>query len=129
MNMNRTGALNRKAMRGIRQGFLAEQRLGHEIAVALELVDDQFVLPLDRQIDPRLAGMDVEMPRPEAVAAVRLDLSHVREEPVLESVDMQRTGVLRFAAFGIIAARDDDHAPVARRRPDLMEVDALVQVV
>src|SRR5580704_5276162 len=102
MNMNRTGALNRKAMRGIRQGFLGKQRLGHEIAVALELVDDELVLPLDRQIDPRLPRMDVEMPRPEAVAAVRLDLSHVRQHAVLESVDMQRTGVLRFAAFRIV---------------------------
>ena len=42
---------------------------------------------------------------------------------------MQRTGVLRFVAFGIVAARDDDHGLVARRRPDLMEEDALLQIV
>src|SRR6516164_1994058 len=74
MNVNGTGTLNRKAMRGICQGFLGEQRLGYEIAVRLELVDDELVLPLDRQIDPRLGRMDVEVSRPEAVTTIRLDL-------------------------------------------------------
>src|SRR5580692_7169466 len=89
MNVNRSGALNRDAMVRIGQGFLGEQRLGVEIAVRLELVDDELALPFDRQIDPRLSRMEVEVPRPEAIAAVRLDLSQVRQHAVVETVNMQ----------------------------------------
>src|SRR6202042_3858181 len=109
--------------------FLGEQRLWIEIAVRLELVHDELALPFDRQIDPRLGRMEVEVPRPESVAAVRLNLSQVRQHAVVETVNMQRTGVFRLAAFGIVAARDDQHGLVARRRPDLMEVNTLLQIV
>ena len=42
---------------------------------------------------------------------------------------MQRTGVLRLVAFGVVAARDDDYSLIVRRRPDLMKVDALLKIV
>src|SRR5580704_341085 len=91
MNVNRSGALNRDAMVRIAQSLLGEQRLGIKIAVRLELVDDELALPFDRQIDPRLGRMEVEMPRSEAVAAVRLDFSQVRQHAVVETANMQRT--------------------------------------
>src|SRR5580704_8881262 len=129
VNVNRSGALNRDAMVRIAQGFLGEQRLGVEIAVRLELVDDELALPFDRQIDPRLGRMEVEVPRSKSIAAVRLDLSQVRQYAVIETIYMQRTGIFRLAAFGIVAARDHQHGLVVRCRPDLMEVDALLQIV
>src|SRR5580704_12582199 len=42
---------------------------------------------------------------------------------------MQRTGIFRLAAIGIVATRDDEHGLVARCRPDLMEVDTVLQIV
>src|SRR5579862_4919032 len=73
--------------------------------------------------------MEIEVPRPEAVATIWLDLSQIRQHAVLEAVDMQRTGVFGLVCFAVLSACHDDDGLVARRRADLMKVDALLQIV
>jgi len=66
----------------------------------LQLVDVKLVLPLDRDIDPRLKGMEVEMTRAEAKPASRRDRSQARERAALECEELERAGILGLALSG-----------------------------
>ena len=48
--------------------------------------------------------MEIEMARPEAVAAIRRDRSPVGELAVLEGEHLERARILRLAAGRIVAA-------------------------
>src|SRR5262245_6652390 len=68
--------------------------------------------------------MNVEVPASKPVAAVRRNLAFVRENTVLEIVDMERAWVFRLGSVRIVAARDDQHSLVGGSCHDLMEIDA-----
>src|SRR5258706_2670447 len=72
--------------------------------------------------------MNVEVPRTVAISAVRCDLPNAREPAVLECVTRQRPRVFRLSPLRIIAARDDQDGFVQWGRPDLMEIDSLLQI-
>src|SRR5437016_12390388 len=102
--------------------FPAERgRRGEGVAVEPEHVE--LVLALERHVDPRLRRMEIEMPRPEAVAAVGRDRDAVRQQPVFVAEYFQGTRILWLAAGRIVAARDEDRQPVVRRDPHLVAVD------
>src|SRR5204862_7520179 len=80
----------------------------------------------DGHVDPRPRRMEIEMPRPEAVAAVGRDRDAVRQQPVFVAEYLQGTRILWLAAGRIVAARDEDRQPVVRRDPYLVAVDSCV---
>jgi hypothetical protein len=73
--------------------------------------------------------MDVEVPSAKTVTTVRRNLAHMRQYAVLEIVDVERAWVFGLGPLGIVAASYDEHGPIAGRCPDLMEVDALLEIV
>src|SRR5260370_29645759 len=73
--------------------------------------------------------MDVEVPSAKTVTAIRRNLAHVREHALLETVDVERARVFGLGPLRIVAARDDEHGLVAGRHSNLMEVDALLEIV
>src|SRR5439155_27043438 len=125
MDVNRTGALDAELAGGVRQGGLREQRLRRNISIRHHLVDNQLILTFDRQVDPGLRGMNVQVPATETVTTVRRNLAPMREHAVLEIVDVERARIFWVGPLWIVAARTDEHGLVGGRRPDLMEVDAL----
>src|SRR5260370_17589065 len=79
MHVNRPRALRRFDVGGIGQGILDEDRVAAEGTVRLQLLCVELVLPLDRNVDPGLRGMEIEMPRPEAEPGSRRDRSQIRQ--------------------------------------------------
>src|SRR5262249_61091700 len=73
--------------------------------------------------------MDVEVPSAKAVTTIRRDLANVRQHTLLEIVDVERPWIFGLRPLRIIAACYDEHGLIARRRPNLMEVDALLKIV
>ena len=71
--------------------------------------------------------MEIEMARPEAVAAVRRNRSPVGELAVLEAEYLQRAGILRLAAGRIVAAGDQNGRIVRGRGANLVREDAAVE--
>src|SRR5262249_69400 len=104
MHVDRAGALRGLDVDRVGQRLLDEQRLMARRAGAIELVDVKLVLPLDRDVDPWLARMEVEMARPETEPVARRDRGEVRERAVLEAKHLERAGILRLGAGGIVAA-------------------------
>src|SRR5262249_56648860 len=100
------GALRRLDARGSGEGALHEQR--RERAVVLEPVDMQLVLPLDRDVDPGLARVEIEMARAEAEPVAGRDRGEVREHAVLEAEELEGTRILRLAGGRVVAARHHD---------------------
>src|SRR6516164_3416504 len=90
MHVDRARALRRFDVGGVGQGVLDEDRVAAEGAVRLQLVGIELVLPLDRDIDPGLRGMEIEMPRPEAEPGSRRDRSQIRQRTALESEELER---------------------------------------
>src|SRR6266852_8032620 len=98
MDVNRTGALDWELVGGVRQGGLGEQRIRDKIPIGSERINDELILPFDRDKDQRLCRMNVEMARAEAIAAVRRHLALVRQHAVAEAVNVERTRILRLVA-------------------------------
>src|SRR5580692_1049451 len=73
--------------------------------------------------------MDVKVPSAETVTTIRRNLAYVRQHSVLEIVDVERARIFGLSALGIVTARYDEHCLVARCRSNLMEVDALLEIV
>src|SRR5262249_29660801 len=113
----------------VSQGVLDEHRIALERAVRSKLVDIEFVLPLDRHKDPWLRGMEIEMPRSEAVSGSRRDRGKVAQRAAIECKDLERAGIFRLAVGGVVAACDQDCGAVSRRRADLMPIDAGIELV
>jgi hypothetical protein len=88
----------------------------------------ELVLPLERDVDPWLAGMKIEMPRAEAIAAAGGDRPRVGQDPVIEPEQFQRARVLGPAARGVIAARDENGKPVVGRAAYLVRENAEVEI-
>src|SRR6516165_5640395 len=128
MHVDRARALRRFDVGGVGQGVLDEDRVAAEGAVRLQLVGIELVLPLDRDIDPRLRRVEIEMPRPEAEPSPGRNRRQVRQRAALESEELERARILGFAAGGVVAARDQDRGLVSRRRADLMPVDAGIEL-
>src|SRR5262245_17928782 len=124
MDVDRAGALRRLDVDGIGERLLDERRVAAERAVRRQPVDIELVLPLDRDEHPRLARVEIEMPRPEAEPAAGRDRGEVGQRAVLEAVDLERAGILGLAAGGVVAARDQDRGAVSRCGKDLVRVDA-----
>src|SRR5262245_18427267 len=123
MDVDCSRALTRFDIGGVGQALLHEQRTAAQHAVGLKLVGIEVVLPLDRDIDPRLARMKIEMARPEAQAARGCHRSEVLQRAVLECEELERARVFGFSIGGVVAARDQDRRVVVSRRADLMRVD------
>src|SRR5215207_2573450 len=68
--------------------------------------------------------MEIEMARPEPVAAVRRDRDLVAELPVAIVEDFQRTRFLGFALGRVVAARDQDDLAAVEADANLMAVNA-----
>src|SRR5262249_8660841 len=83
MRVKRARRLARADVVRLRQRLFHEQRLRIERAV-LQAVDIELIFPLARHVHERQAGMELEVPRPEAIAAVRGDRRAVGELAVLE---------------------------------------------
>src|SRR5207244_8192839 len=66
VDMDWTSALLRPRIAGVGEGILNEQRVALDAAIRVQLVDAEFVLALDRNKDPRLCRVKIEVPRPEA---------------------------------------------------------------
>src|SRR5215813_9937821 len=128
MHVDRARALRRFDIGGVGQGVLDEDRVAAEGAVRLQLIGIELVLPLDRDIDPRLGGVEIEMPRPEAEPSPGRNRCEVRQRAALEFEELERAGILGFAAGGVVAARDQDRSLVSRCRADLMPVDAGIKL-
>src|SRR5262245_18806046 len=122
MDVDRSCALARFDVEGIRQRVLHEERLATQHAVGLKLVGIEFVLSLDRNIDPRLTRVKIEMPRSEAQTARRRDRSEVCQRAVLECEELEGARVFGLSVDGVVAARDQDGRVVARRGAGLMGV-------
>src|SRR5207244_11520243 len=103
VHMNRSSELAGPDIARFGQSILAEDWLRIE-AVVLQLEDIELVLALERDVHPGLRRMKVEMSRSEAVAAPRSDRRPVRELAVLETENLERTGIFGFAGSGIVAA-------------------------
>src|SRR6516225_2940882 len=73
--------------------------------------------------------MEIEMPRPKAEPGSGRDRSQVRQRAALEFEELEHAGILRLAAHGVVAARDQDRGLVSWRRADLMPVDAGIALV
>jgi len=68
------------------------------------------------------------MPRPETEPVAGRDRSEIGQDAVIEAEGLDRAGIFGLAVAGIIAARDQDRGAVVGREPDLMGVDAGVEV-
>ncbi len=68
--------------------------------------------------------MKIEVARPEAEPVAGRDRRNVAQRSVLEAIDLERAGILGAAGRGVVAARDEESGPVARRREHLVAVDA-----
>src|SRR2546425_689187 len=75
----------------IGERFLHEHRLARKPGCGLSPVDIEFVLALDRHIDPRLRRMKVEMAWPKLHSVPRLDRREIRQHGALETVGLDRT--------------------------------------
>src|SRR4029079_6166566 len=95
-----------------------------ELAVGLELIDVELVLPLDRHVDPWLGRVKIEMPRAEAEPVSGRDRGEVGQRAVLECVEVERAGMFRLAAGGIVAPAHQDRRLVSRRGAELVSIDA-----
>ena len=96
-------------------------------ATARRLVEGEHVepvLPLQRDIDPGLCRVEIEMARPEPVAAIRRDRHLVGQLPVAVVEHLQRARLLGLAAGRVVAARDQDDLAVVEPHPHLVAVDA-----
>src|SRR5262245_65035551 len=98
MHVDRARALRRLDVGGVGQGVLDEDRVAPEGAIRLQLVGIEFVLPLDRDINPRLRRMEIEMPRPEAEPGSGRNRREVRQRAARESEELERAGILGLAA-------------------------------
>src|SRR6266699_527540 len=97
MHVDRARALRRFDIGGVGQGVLDEDRVAVEGAIRLQLVGIELVLPLDRDIDPRLRRVEIEMPRPEAEPRPGRNRREVRQRAALESEELERAGILGLA--------------------------------
>src|SRR5580704_15039368 len=103
MQMDRAGALLEFGL-GIGERRLHEQRIAGEAGRGIEPIDIEPALPLDRDEDPGLARMEIEMARPEAEPRSRLDRREIGEDAVLEAKGLDRARILGLSARGIVAA-------------------------
>src|SRR5262249_48917515 len=101
MHVDRSRALTRLDGGRIGQRVLDEHRIAPERAVRSKLVDIELVLPLDRHEDPRLRGMEIKMPRSEAVPGSRRDRGKVAQRAAVKCKDLERTGIFQFAGGGV----------------------------
>src|SRR5262245_65204734 len=85
MHVDGARALRRFDVGGVGQGVLDEDRVAAEGAVRLRLVGIELVLPLDRDIDPRLGRVEIEMPRSEAESSPGRNRRQVRQRAAPES--------------------------------------------
>ncbi len=98
-----------------------------EASRRIELVDVELVLALNRDIDPWLRRVEVEMPRPEVHAVTGLDRNEICEHAVFEAEGFDRAWVHRVIGWRVVAARNQDDLLVVRRGADLVRVFAGVQ--
>ena len=87
------------------------------------------VLPLQRHVDPGLGRVEIEVPRAEAIAAVRRDRGLVCQLAVAVVEHLQRPRFLGIAARRVMAARDQDDLAVVEPHPHLVGVDAGIDLV
>ena len=97
-------------------------------AVSVHAKHIEHALPLERHIHPRLAGMKVEVPRAEAVAAVRRDHRGNRKQAIVKTKQPQRARILRLTLVRAVAAVDQYRHAVGWRHHYLMRIDPIVEV-
>src|SRR5229473_3200343 len=129
MNMDRAGMLPRPSGARVGQRVLDEQRLPRKSARRIAPVHIELALAFDRNIDPRSAGMKIQMPRPEPHAVAGLDRRRVGQYAILETKDLERTRVYRIVAGRVVAACDQDDVAIVGRGADLVRVFSGVELV
>ena len=81
---------------GIAQRVFDEKRFAGKPACGVAPVDAKLVLTLDRDVNPRLRRVEVEVARAELHAVAGLDRCSIRQHAVLEAEDLDRAGIDRI---------------------------------
>src|SRR5437763_1430712 len=100
VDVNRASGLPPTNVAGLGQRFIAEDRRRRKPAIG-NREHVEFVLALERNIDPRLGRVEVEMPRSEAVPAVWRYRHLVGQQPVSVLEDLERSRLFRLASGGV----------------------------
>src|SRR5215510_7428146 len=98
MHVDRSRALTRFDGGRVGQRVLDEHRIVLQRAVRSKVEDIELVLPLDRDKDPRLRGMEIEVPRSEAAPGSRRDRGEVGQSAAVDRKDLERARIFRLAA-------------------------------
>src|SRR5271168_34970 len=119
VHMHRSRELSGPEIARLGQSVLAENGLRIE-AVVLQPEDVDLVLALERDVDPGLRRMKIEMSRSEAVTASRGDRRPVRELAVVETENLERARIFRLAGSGVVASRNENRRFAGRHYADLV---------
>src|SRR5262249_30837972 len=112
---------------GIAQRVLDEKRFAGKPGRGVALVGVKLVLALDRDVNPGLRRMEVEVSRAELHAVAGLDRGNIAKHAVLEAEHLDRAGIDRTIRWRVVAARYQDHLPVVRRGEDLVGKNSSVE--
>jgi hypothetical protein len=123
MQLDRADRLPAADVAGIGERVLLEYGLPEQRA-ALELEHVEPVLPLERNVDPGLHRMKIEVARPKAIATIRRDRRLVGQHAVTVIEHLQRPRLLGLPARGVMAARHQDDLLVIEADSHLVAVDA-----
>src|SRR5258705_11028811 len=105
MHVDSTRTLPERRLR-IGERFLDEHRLARKPGCRLSPLDIEFVLALDRHIDPRLRRMKGEMAWSKLHSVPGLDCREIRQPAALENVGLDRTRVHRVVALCFVFTRN-----------------------
>jgi len=122
MQLDRADRLPAADVAGLGERVLLEHRLPEQRA-GLELEHVEPVLPLERNVDPGLRRMEIEVARPKTVAAIWRDRCLVGQHAVTVIEHLQRARLLGLPARGVMAARHQDNLLVVETDPHLVAVD------
>src|SRR5207244_10305783 len=105
VHMDSTGPLPEGGL-WIEQCFLHEQRLARKPSRRLSLINVQFVLTLDGDIDPQLGRMKVQMAGAKMHSVPGLNGRKIRQHTAFEVVRLDSARIHRIVTGGIVAARN-----------------------
>src|SRR5512141_1025182 len=108
MDMDGSGGLPGVDVGGVRQAVLGEERDGVEGSTRQFPVDLELALAFQRNEDPRLREVEIQMAGLEVEAAAGSDRKTVGECSVLVAENFERAGVFGLVARRSIAACDQD---------------------
>src|SRR3989454_4052695 len=123
VRMNMDSACARAERRfWVRKRFLDEHRLAGKPTRGVSFIDIEFVLALERHINPRLNRNKVQMARTKMHPVSRLYGRKICQHSALEAVGLDRTRIHWVVIRRIVAARNHNHKLIVRGGTDLMRV-------